>query len=61
VINRNKVEFANSLTDSINLSMTPCERYGIVWGCDEDCPVYNANECDIQEENWKLFRKSNNQ
>jgi len=28
----------------------PCTRYGIMSGCDEDCPVLNDGDCTIEEE-----------
>lgn len=34
---------------------TECERYGITWGCDEDCPVFQRKECELQEENDRQF------
>lgn len=45
----------NYLSDS---NMNECERYGIVWGCDEDCPVYQEGTCKLQEENRKMFLKN---
>ena len=36
-------------------NMTECERYGITWGCDKDCPVFQRKECELQEENNKQF------
>lgn len=36
-------------------NMTECERYGITWGCDEDCPVFQRKKCELQEENEKKF------
>ena len=32
------------------VNMTECERYGITWGCDKDCPVLQRKECELQEE-----------
>ncbi len=49
-----KMEFANSVCshdeDLSYPNMTECERYGITWGCDEDCPVFQRKECELQEE-----------
>jgi len=28
----------------------PCTRYGIMGGCDEDCPVLNDGDCSIEDE-----------
>lgn len=56
-----KIEFANSVcANDKGLSyanMTECERYGITWGCDRDCPVFQRGECEIQEENENIFNK----
>lgn len=24
-----------------------CERYGMTWGCDEECPVLNKGNCEL--------------
>ena len=46
-----KEAFANELhflTDG-NLSANECERYGMTWGCDENCPALSKGKC----EHWK--------
>lgn len=43
-----KAAFANTINtfgEHAALIMSECERYGITWGCDEDCPVYLRGEC----------------
>lgn len=49
-----KSRFANQVcSNDKGLSyqnMTECERYGITWGCDEDCPVFQRKECELQKE-----------
>lgn len=49
-----KMRFANSICSADSglsyANMTECERYGITWGCDEDCPVFQRKECELQEE-----------
>ena len=54
-----KMNLANSLCYADKglsyANMTECERYGITWGCDKDCPVYKRKECEIQEENKIRF------
>lgn len=27
------------------LGMNECEKYGMAYGCNEDCPVYQRGEC----------------
>ena len=58
---KEKTDFANLIcSQDIGLSypnMTECERYGMTWGCDKDCPVFQRKECELQEENRKLFNK----
>jgi hypothetical protein len=46
-----KSMFANTISDLSGDSplMNDCERYGMTWGCDEDCPVYQRNECKNPE------------
>lgn len=37
-------------------NMTECERYGMTWGCDADCPVFQKKkECELQKENEIRF------
>lgn len=47
-MNDDKIGFANALAETGShafLGMSECERYGMTWGCDEDCPVYQRGEC----------------
>ena len=37
------------------ITSSECHNYGSVSGCDEECPVFIRGECEIQEENEKLF------
>lgn len=30
--------------------MSECDTYGMTWGCDKDCPVYQRGECPIEDE-----------
>lgn len=59
-----KIGFANSICGmDNNLSypnMTECERYGITWGCDKDCPVFQRKECELQEEIEKRLEEQKN-
>lgn len=34
-----------------------CEKFGSVWGCKSDCPVFERGECELQEENEEKFSK----
>lgn len=51
---KEKIDFANLICSQDNglsyPNMTECERYGITWGCDEGCPVFQRKECELQEE-----------
>lgn len=60
---QSSIEFANSLSDlnGISLFANECERFGMTWGCKEYCPVYERGECEIQEENKKMFEKYYNE
>ena len=33
-----------------NLSANECERYGMTWGCDGDCPAFSKGKCKNPEE-----------
>ena len=48
-MNNIKKAFADTFADMpcFPKSMTDCERYGMTWGCDEDCPVLNKGECGL--------------
>lgn len=35
----------NELGSHANLMMNECEKYGMTWGCNEDCPVLNNGKC----------------
>lgn len=56
-----KINFANFLAENDNglstPNMTDCERYGMAWGCDEDCPVFQNGDCEFQEELEKEWKK----
>jgi hypothetical protein len=56
----NAADFANTINEigsHANLSASECERFGMTWGCREDCPVFERGTCKIQEENQELFDK----
>lgn len=36
--------------------MSDCEHYGMAYGCNEECPVLRAGECELQDsENKELY------
>lgn len=45
----NKIAFANTISDHVSLQMSDCERYGMTWGCDIDCPVLRAGKCKLKD------------
>lgn len=59
---KDKIKFANFICNFDKglsyANMTECEIYGITWGCDKDCPVFQRKECELQEENEKNWRCS---
>lgn len=59
IIEFGKIDFANLICSQDNglsyPNMTECERYGMTWGCNEDCPVFQRKECELQEENERQF------
>lgn len=40
-------ETINTMGSNSCLLANECERYGMTWGCDEDCPVLNRGECEL--------------
>ena len=53
-----KESFANMMADNTFLDMTGCERYGMTWGCNIDCPVLRAGECELKDdENKELYNE----
>ena len=63
--------FANTINELGSHSCfmeNDCEKYGMTWGCDEDCPVLNKGECKIyssveeylEEEDKDLLEEINN-
>ena len=51
-----KLEFANTLAGDELFMMNDCERFGMTYGCQPDCPIYERGECELQEENKKQFK-----
>ena len=53
--------FAETLADMNTSNAThfesECERFGMTWGCKPDCPVFERGECELQEENEKMFEE----
>ena len=53
-------EFAETLHElgcDGNHMANECERFGMTWGCKSDCPVFERGECELQEENEKIFEE----
>lgn len=51
-----KQAFANTLADTVFIGMSQCERYGMAYGCDIDCPVLQSGKCELREsENKELY------
>ena len=38
------------LSSTGSLMATDCEKYGMTWGCDEDCPVLNEGKCELYKD-----------
>ncbi|MFY8161972.1 MAG: hypothetical protein ACOVNU_11630 [Candidatus Kapaibacteriota bacterium] len=55
------MDFANELFYSSDLGLfaNECERFGMMSGCQEHCPVFQRGECEHQEENEKIFERYN--
>lgn len=56
-----KQSFANTLSDLSGGGHlgNECERYGMTWGCDTDCPVLRRGQCsavkDGNEDVLKIY------
>lgn len=44
-----KVGLSLLFSDSVFVGMSECESYGMTWGCDEDCLVYQRGECQNED------------
>ena len=56
----NKLMFSetlNSLDNGMPNVTDECFNYGILGGCDENCPVYKRGECELQEEVQESIKK----
>lgn len=60
-----KSNLANTFADTGSLSMSACERYGMTWGCDIDCPVLQAGKCELKDTDnkdlYESYLKSKNE
>ncbi|MBD5534630.1 MAG: hypothetical protein HDQ99_03010 [Lachnospiraceae bacterium] len=56
-----RASFAETLADLNTSNAThfenECEKFGMTWGCKPDCPVFERGECELQEENEKMFEE----
>jgi hypothetical protein len=54
--------FANTIMDLDNgmnsALMTECERFGMTWGCREDCPVLEKGKCELYGSPDEFIKKS---
>mgnify|MGYP006921387271 CR=1 FL=1 len=61
-MSNSKVEFANTLADTVFVGMNACERYGMTWGCDTDCPVLRDGKCELKDnENKGIWEQIQNE
>lgn len=58
-----KTDFANTITEwdlgvTASSVMTDCEKYGMTWGCNVDCPVLRAGNCELKDsDNKELYEE----
>lgn len=48
----NKMKLAEAIIENDNnmpKGLSECEKYGMTWGCDNECPVFQRGECDLYE------------
>ena len=63
--NCNDMGCAQAFADTINAhngnlsfpNMTDCESFGMTFGCRPSCPTYENGDCELQEENTKIFKR----
>lgn len=58
-ISGNKLGFANEIMELSDTSYlaNDCERYGMAWGCDMDCPVFRNHKCEQRfDENKQMYK-----
>lgn len=56
----NKLSFIETLInldDNIPKSLSECEKYGMMSGCDEYCPVFMEGKCELQQELENKFKE----
>jgi hypothetical protein len=71
MLTKNQQEAKVFITELINFGaktshlMSPCERYGMTWGCEEACPVWQKGECDNEDtlkqserEGWRKYEEN---
>ena len=53
----NFIETLINLDDNIPKSLSKCEKYGMMSGCDEHCPVFIEGKCELQQELEMKFKE----
>ena len=53
----NFAKTVNDLDDRLPKGRGDCFDFGSWYGCQPHCPQYMRGECEIQEENKKLFNE----
>lgn len=61
-----KIAFSNTLAElSLGITassiMTDCEKYGMCYGCNEDCPQLQRGECEIYKDVDDYFQQEENE
>jgi len=52
-----RMNLANEFADRvIGANGNACERYGMMWGCDGNCPIFANGECKMDDVD--SFRKA---
>lgn len=57
------MDFANTIVEldlgvMASCVMSDCEKYGMIAGCDINCPVLQAGKCELQnDENKGLYQE----
>lgn len=49
------IETLINLDNNMPKGLSECEKYGMISGCDEYCPVFMERKCELQQELERKF------
>lgn len=51
------IETLINLDNNMPKDLSECEKYGMMSGCDEYCPVFIKGKCELQQELENKFKE----